>query len=516
MISVDKIKNRLGSLDWGILVFLILLMNVSVKLKLIGVIFLCIYNYSLKIKTYYKIPKFYLVMIVFSFFQFLIELNFFETDVLIKKTLSIGYWTFSLVVIYQLAGLIKNRDTQKIKNSLDVFFILNILFSFFNLAVIIFKIGDINPFTFTGNNFQYHMSTGDYIKGISFDASSTNAFISLFGFIYYTTNRKYLLGIISFIVLLFTNSNMVNMILLTMLIILFFQRGRFIKSLVVCFTGIIVVFYTQISPQASAYIMNNFDSEYSVKLHHKKEAFEKNKILEQNRKDSIIRCYYPKSKMVNSNIKTSVKKNQFVTSPIYVDSLFDNKLGVQSNFISDFINKNYGGNIELNDSLKAIKIPGKLLSYYQTIQLSFSGVKKFLIGSGAGNFSSKLAFKLSGIIDMNIDGVRGTKINEDFKNNHLEIYCHYFSLDKAEHSAMNLPNSSFNQILGEYGFIGIILFILFYLLFFLKRFRELSYGKYLILVIFQALFIDYWFEQLSVVILFELLILLDLKNSQTS
>jgi hypothetical protein len=189
---------------------------------------------------------------------------------------------------------------------------------------------------------------------------------------------------------------------------------------------------------------------------------------------------------------------------------------VQSNFISDFINKNYGGNIELNDSLKAIKIPGKLLSYYQTIQLSFSGVKKCLIGSGAGNFSSKLAFKLSGIIDMNIDGVRGTKINEDFKNNHLEIYCHYFSLDKAEHSAMNLPNSSFNQILGEYGFIGIILFILFYLLFFLKRFRELSYGKYLILVIVQALFIDYWFEQLSVVILFELLILLDLKNFQTS
>jgi hypothetical protein len=36
------------------------------------------------------------------------------------------------------------------------------------------------------------------------------------------------------------------------------------------------------------------------------------------------------------------------------------------------------------------------------------------------------------------------------------------------------------------------------------------------LVIVQALFIDYWFEQLSVVILFELLILLDLKNFQTS
>jgi hypothetical protein len=248
MMSVDKIKNKLESLDWGMLVVLILLMNVSTKVKLIGVIFLCIYNYSLKIKTYSKIPKFYLVMIFYSFLQYLIDLNFFETDVLIKKTLSIGYWTFSLVVIYQLAGLIKNRDTQKIKNSLDVFFILNILFSFFNLAVIIFKIGDINPFTFTGNNFQYDMSTGDHIRGISYDTSTINAFISLFGFIYYTINKRYFLGMLSFILLLYTNSNLVNLTLLTVLLTLFFQRGSFIKSMVVCYTGIIVVFYSQISP----------------------------------------------------------------------------------------------------------------------------------------------------------------------------------------------------------------------------------------------------------------------------
>ncbi len=515
--SVDKIKNKLESLDWGMLVVLILLMNVSTKVKLIGVIFLCIYNYSLKIKTYSKIPKFYLVMIFYSFLQYLIDLNFFETDVLIKKTLSIGYWTFSLVVIYQLAGLIKNRDTQKIKNSLDVFFILNILFSFFNLAVIIFKIGDINPFTFTGNNFQYDMSTGDHIRGISYDTSTINAFISLFGFIYYTINKRYFLGMLSFILLLYTNSNLVNLTLLTVLLTLFFQRGSFIKSMVVCYTGIIVVFYSQISPHSTAYIMNNFDPEYSVKLNHEKEVFEKNKILEKNRKDSIIGSFYSKSKIVNSNVKPLVKKNQVVTSsPIYVDSLFDHKLNVQSNFIFEFMNKNYGGNIEQNDSLMAKKIPGKLLSYFQTIQFSFSGLKKCLIGNGAGNFSSKLAFKLSGVRDLKIDGVRGTKINDDFKNNHLEIYCHYYRLDKSEHSALNLPDSSFNQILGEYGLIGIILFILFYLLFFLKRFRELSYGKYLILVIIQALFIDYWFEQLSIVILFELLILLDLKNSQTS
>jgi hypothetical protein len=47
----------------------------------------------------------------------------------------------------------------------------------------------------------------------------------------------------------------------------------------------------------------------------------------------------------------------------------------------------------------------------------------------------------------------------------------------------------------------------------LKSYRKLSYGLPLACILFSLFFIDYWFEQLSIVILFELLLLLDKKEA---
>ena len=66
----------------------------------------------------------------------------------------------------------------------------------------------------------------------------------------------------------------------------------------------------------------------------------------------------------------------------------------------------------------------------------------------------------------------------------------------------------------EYGLAGLLFFIIFYISFFLKPVRKLTYGLPILVVMLAVFGIDYWYEQLSIVILFELLMLLNIKEIQ--
>ena len=101
-----------------------------------------------------------------------------------------------------------------------------------------------------------------------------------------------------------------------------------------------------------------------------------------------------------------------------------------------------------------------------------------------------------------------TYISNDFLNNHLNLYLNYFSKDMELHSLINSPDSAYDQLISEYGLAGIFSFILFYTGFFVKHIRKLTYGIPLLLIMLGAFGVEYWYEQLSVVILFELLMLL--------
>ena len=81
---------------------------------------------------------------------------------------------------------------------------------------------------------------------------------------------------------------------------------------------------------------------------------------------------------------------------------------------------------------------------------------------------------------------------------------------------MNSPNSVYGQIISEYGLIGFAAFILFYLGYFLKRLNHTGYALPVVMLMLGALAVDYWFEQLSIIIIFELIMLLHLKESKSS
>jgi hypothetical protein len=137
---------------------------------------------------------------------------------------------------------------------------------------------------------------------------------------------------------------------------------------------------------------------------------------------------------------------------------------------------------------------------------------RLLLGTGMGNFSSRLAFKTAAL---GIGGGYPPKeryIHPLFRDNYLYLYLHYHTRDEGQHSVINKPDSVYGQLLGEYGLAGVACFFLFYAGFFLRGIRSLSYGMPLLLLLGASFFTEYWFEQLSVVVLFEFLMLLDISG----
>ena len=127
-------------------------------------------------------------------------------------------------------------------------------------------------------------------------------------------------------------------------------------------------------------------------------------------------------------------------------------------------------------------------------------------------FSSKLAFRISGLKIAGGYPKQFAFISEDFKNNNLSLYINYFTKPTESHSLLNTPNSTYTQLLSEYGLIGFFSFVFFYLGFFLNNIKKLTYGIPILLLMSGLFFMEYWFEQLSIVVLFELLLFLDIKD----
>ena len=130
-----------------------------------------------------------------------------------------------------------------------VFFIINAIVSLLNIGLIIFKTGEINPYTYQGEYQKYFIGTGDFIKGITFDTSNTNAVLSAIGVIYFLIRKNPFMTLLCMAILLLTCSNFLNIILGLILILLFiFKSSRDQKSIIaVCFM-FLVVFMVKVSP----------------------------------------------------------------------------------------------------------------------------------------------------------------------------------------------------------------------------------------------------------------------------
>lgn len=528
--------NRLKNLaDWKLLLFLVLFLDVKLIVKVAAIVLIYLLQFDFKFGFSLKnsrLPLFYLAVIGIAILDWLIGGNHSLNYGLVLIT-GIGFWLLCILAMHQVKLSVDNHDTETIHRTLILFFILNALLSFINIAAIVYETGYLNPYIYQGQHQKYFIGTGDYIRGLTFDTSTTNAVLSAFGVIYFLSKKNTAMLLLCMAVLLLTGSNFINILLSVILLaILIIKSSRDQKSLVsICFM-FLVLFAVKISPQNYEYvhetIKNNFFRQPIAKKAHLKlsdVAIKPDSLLSANEKkekkahaylDSVFVATHPQQPAEASQALIKTPTGRIIVPGIDINSMSYQHIAETTAYqkqLLGYIHQHEAGlPLSVKEDYKPRKM-GKEIATSQTISFFKKHPVKLITGDGIGNFSSKLAFRVSGI------GLAGgypqhyAYTNPDFLSNHLDLYLAFFSKKSDYHSLTNDPGSVYDQLLAEYGLAGILCFVIGYLAYFLKHYRKLTYGIPLLILLLAVFATDYWFEQLSAILFFELLMLLNIKES---
>lgn len=524
-----SIQNAFKTIDWKLLVFLLLFLNVKLVVKLAAIVLIYLLQFNFKFGFHLRnsrLPLFYPVVIGIGIINWIFTYEFTSINYSVAFFFGIGFWLVSLLAIHQVKLSVEQNPSGVIHQTILVFFIINAVVSLLVYLIIVFKTGAINPYLYQGEYQKYFISTGDYIKGISFDTSTTNAVLNAFGVVYFLSRKNALMLMLCMIILLLTASNTTNFLLCGTLILLFiFQSDKDQKSLItICFL-LGVIFLAKVSPQNNNYVNKSLDTIFHIS--DKPDASNKFLLPISIEPDSVLTIEEQKEKIAIlylDSVYNLIKRKQkkvishtvlyVVPSPDINSAPFQHK-SIVTPVEDNMLQFKHTHSTELpmsSDTNYYPKFPGKIIAWEQIFNYFKQHPSKIVTGLGTGNFSSKLAFRTTGL---NIAGGYPQKfiyMNEAFISNHLDLYLYYFTKKDEAHSIINNPDSVYNQLLSEYGLLGLSAFFIFYLGFFVKNVRQLTYGIPLLFLLTGIFFVGYWFEQLSIVIVFELLLFLNRKE----
>ncbi len=440
----------LKSIDVFLLFFLTFFTIDKVIAKPLMIIFGLIWiGKNLKFKEIKNAPLFYIFICVWGLINFLFINTDFSLPHIIAFSIGVLYWLMGICAFIIIKNRIETKSLITIEKTIDAFFYINLFWTAYNLFLVMFKSHSINPYSLS--DLDYGNSTGDYLKGLLMGPSYLNMMINALFCIYYLFNSKYLLAITATIIACMTTSNFANIIFILMLFVCFILlKQTKARITIIAQLAFYVIFYVFISNNNLTYIMDS--------MHIKR---------------------------VHANENTLI-----------------------SNVIDDSVNVKRG-----TWFLKY----GKTNAVFQTYNYILSSPKNFIFGAGIGEFSSQLAVRTSDLPDTVIKKSRifkiiPTYVAPPFKENNYQIFSYVYSLPPIYHSIKDLPISFVNQILGEYGIGGLILFLIFYLFYFIKNYKDGNYLLPMVFLISYFLLFDYLFEYLSVIVFFEIFFLLNKKK----
>jgi hypothetical protein len=532
------VKEKMYKVDWNLLIFLLLFLHVKLAVKLAALVFIYWRRFDLSFKFSLKqpgLPFFYPAMIGIALVNFLVYGLFRDSHYSFLLLTGIIFWIMCILALHQVTLSVTQSSLEKLHNALLVFFVINAVASIVNIFSIIAEIGELNPYRYQGNYQKYFIGTGDYIRGITFDTSTTNAILNAFGLVYFLLRKKMVLSIICMLVLLLTCSNFTNLLIIACLVFLFiFRTNRDQKSIIMVQLSLVAVFMINVTPQNNTYSRYIIDKTVGVKEIITKKSTKEIPITQKpdsvlskgERKtkfaqlylDSLARLSLLETNKIHQKTDSQVYFKPVVFkinihAPEYQHRQDSSEARLQAIAYLNLIEKQAEAKSQKIDTVLRINHPpGKLTAFKELYGFMKTHPIKLAIGNGMGRFSSKLAFRATGLKIAGGYPAAYTYVDEDFKNNHLSVYLNYFGRDSGMHSIANSPNSFYGQLLGEYGLVGVVCFVMLYVLFFAKGFTRLTYGLPVLIIMAGALVTEYWFEQLSVVVMFELLILLNRKE----
>jgi hypothetical protein len=537
VISKKKIK---AFADWKLLLFLLLFLNVKLAVKVPAIALIYLLQFDFKFGFSFKnsrLPLFYPLIILVAIIGYLLNGVYGNFNYNLVFITGIGFWLICILAIHQVKLSVERNNTEVIHHTILVFFIINTIASLLNLAVIVLETHALNPYTYQGQYQKYFISTGDFVKGITFDTSTTNAVLNAFGVIYFLIKKNMGMTLVCMAVLLLTASNFTNVFMLAVLAFLFvFKSTRDQKSIIAICVCFLVVFMAKISPQNNEYVINTVKTAFQGKFIISPWPTHDNIPITQ-RPDSTLNPEEKREKIATLYLDSiaALPINQVNREPLPngVPATPTGKIllpgpdlnGPSYQWIKStptdhlqlvaFVNQ-HRASLPISRVHSVSPIPGKVTGFRQTINFLTEHPSKILTGAGVGNFSSKLAFRATGL---NFTGGYPQKliyINPWFLSNHLDVYLSFFTKSAATHSLTNSPFAVYDQLLAEYGLLGLLALFIVYLGFFAKHYPNLSYGIPVLLLVMFLFLIDYWFEQLSILVFFELLVFLNIKESKES
>jgi hypothetical protein len=539
------IKKILPGIDIRLLIFLLLFLNVKLVFKILAIVIIYILQFNFKFGFRFRAPRlplFYPLVMGIAILNWLLNKSYIELNQNISFLSGLVFWALCILAVHQIKLFVDRNDPIKIHNTLVAFFVINAVASFSNYILIIIETGSHNPYQFQGLYQKYFIGTGDKIRGITFDTSTTNALLNAFAVVYFINRKNIIMTLVCMTVLLLAGSNFTNFIITgTCLYLFLFQSDRIQKSLIILCWGFLVVFMAEVSPQNNEYILTTFEKAFpkdSLEIEETvtiDERIDKPDFMltPEEKKQKIAKRYLDslgkeiqKNRLAMLRKKSSDGSKQIIPAMVAITKPEIKEPDLRSeefqrNLDTTVLQKELLQFAKTNEKAPALKIlkksasrlPGKLIATQQVYTFFEKNPQKIVLGNGMGNFSSKLAFRATGLKIVGWYPERFAYINSDFKENHLAIYLFYFSKDAQLHSITNSPNSVYNQIASEYGITGFLVLLIFYFGFFLKHVKKLSYGIPILLLMAAAFLVDYWFEQLSIVIVFELFLFLNIKDN---
>ncbi len=514
-------------IDWKLLMFLVLFINVQLSIKLFAVILIYALRFDFAFglrSNHSRLPWFYFMVTAIALLDLGIYGLYANLPYDLAFMVGIFFWALCMLTIHQIKLSVEICNDQKLHYTVIVFFMINSIISLGNLLQIMIETGALNPYQYQGLFQKYFIGTGDNIRGVSFDTSTTNAFINTLGVVYFLQKKEMAMVLLCMAILLLTGSNLTNLLTLIMFIYLFiFKSGREQKSIIVICICMLMIFMGKVSPQNHQYseaLISHFflpdnrmpGPELSNLVLTPEEQRRK---LAQSYLDSEYYILQEQNKL-SGIINNHATIKPFVPEPSIHSPAYQNRNDT-TQFQKELINFATQRNISfsaLTVKSEKNKTPGKLISMQETWMFFLRHPWKIFTGNGMGNFSSKLALRTTGL---NIAGAYPRKysyIDNDFAENHLAVFLYYFTRQKELHSVVNTPDSVYNQLAGEYGLAGIMAFFFFYIGFFVKKMNGISDAFPYLFILLAACAVGYWFEHLSLVPLFELLIFKTIKEKE--
>lgn len=520
---MNSVSKTIRQTDWILLIFLLLFTNQAVlSLKVVGLLFVFLLRPNLKFGLFKgRMILFYLLIVLLSLFNLVVNIKDFGKPYLSAFSVGSLFWLFAFLAFHQLKLSIEKKGVGAIYSTMKIYTLLNLIASLTQLVLIMMITGRINPYT--DLDFPYGMSTGDNIFGIPLQNSYFNMMISCMLALYFLFKRNLLFVAFSIVSLILVFGNVGTIIFIILLVALLgtgllndilrsnssdsrFQNwlnnisppGRYYMYIPMIMLAT-SFFYAALSPENFKYLKEKLESKVFASKSNDKRDY-RTIIEDQNINDKVYDMNYTSDiEKEEINKRNSIK----MAAPEAVLK------GVSVN-----VNERVNAKKELT-TLYIDRLQGKVLSILETKQFLLSSTTNLLFGAGPVRFSSATAQKMAGFDSSRLFmNVLPHYESPMYQENHKLIIETRKASSSELFSNANWPDSFFNQIFGEYGVLGFLLFIVFYVWHFVKRITYWSYGFWLFLMLIPFAHLTYLFEPLCVVVIFELLMEADITENK--